>query len=107
MNVVIALVTVALLAAVVALISHPLRAARRDSALPSAELADLQSAREAKYREIRDAELDFATGKLSDADYAAIDATLRGDAVDILRRIDELGEGEPGGAGAGDAPVSS
>ncbi len=106
MSIAIAVVTVALLAAVIALISHPLRVARRDSGLQSAELADLEAAREAKYREIRDAELDFATGKLSEADYAAIDSTLRADAVDILRRIDELGEGVPEGAGGDDAPAS-
>ena len=30
--------------------------------------AELEAAREAKYREIRDAELDYRTGKLSDDD---------------------------------------
>jgi hypothetical protein len=91
-NVAIALVTVALLAAVISLISHPLRIARRGPTLQSTEIADLEAAREAKYREIRDAELDFATGKLSEADYAAIDGTLRAEAIEILRRLDELSE---------------
>jgi hypothetical protein len=95
MNLAIALVTLALLAAVITLISHPLRVARRDSAPQSAEMAELQAARDAKYREIRDAELDYATGKLSDADYAAVDGALRAEAIEILRRLDELGEGEP------------
>jgi len=89
-------VTVALLAAVITLISHPLRLARRGPALQSAELAELQAARDSKYREIRDAELDFATGKLSEDDYAAIEATLRGEAIEILRRLDELDEGDSG-----------
>jgi hypothetical protein len=40
--------------------------------------------KEAKYREIRDAELDHATGKLSDEDFAAVDAELRREAVEIL-----------------------
>jgi len=92
-NVVVALVTVALLAAVITIISHPLRIARRESDLPTAELADLQAAREAKLREIRDAELDFATGKLSEADYASIDGTLRADALDIVRRLDDIAAG--------------
>jgi len=105
-NVALALVTVALLAAVISLISHPLRSARRDSALESAELAELQAAREAKLREIRDAELDFATGKLSESDYAAIDAGLRSEAVEILRRLDELGAGASS-AGDGDDPGAS
>ncbi len=90
MNVAIALVTIALLAAVISLISHPLRTARRGSPLQSAEVAELEAAREAKYREIRDAELDFATGKLSEADYAAIDGALRAEAIEILQRLDEL-----------------
>ena len=34
-----------------------------------AELADLEAAKEAKYREIRDAELDQRTGKLSEEDH--------------------------------------
>ena len=91
----VAIVTIALLAAVITLISHPLRVARRESAGESAELAELRAAREAKYREIRDTELDYATGKLSDADYAAVDGTLRAEAVEILRRLDELQEGDP------------
>jgi hypothetical protein len=51
-------------------------------------LDELEAAREAKYREIRDAELDHQTGKLSDADYEALDRTLRGEAVEILRALD-------------------
>ena len=57
-------------------------AARRD---------DLEAAKEAKYREIRDAELDYRTGKLSEADWRALDRELRGEAMDLLRRLDELG----------------
>jgi hypothetical protein len=63
---------------------------------------DLESAREAKYREIRDAEMDFRTGKLSREDYEAIDVQLRAEALEILNRLqegdrqaeaDEAGEG--------------
>ena len=41
-------------------------------------------------REIRDTELDYKTGKLSDEDYRALDRTLRGEAIEILRRLDEV-----------------
>jgi cytochrome c-type biogenesis protein CcmF len=51
---------------------------------------DLEALKEAKYREIRDAELDHAAGKLSDEDYALLDAELRREAVDILDREDAL-----------------
>lgn len=51
---------------------------------------DLEAAREAKYREIRDSELDFRTGKLSDEDFAAIDAQLRAEAIAILDELERL-----------------
>jgi hypothetical protein len=51
---------------------------------------DLEAAREAKYREIRDAELDHQTGKLSDDDWRSLDRQLRAEAVDVLRELDEL-----------------
>ncbi len=79
-----------MLAVVVLLVSAPLRARRSGEAAESAELAELEAARDAKYREIRDAELDHRTGKLSDSDWRALDRTLRAEAVAILRRLDEL-----------------
>jgi len=51
---------------------------------------DLEAARDAKYREIRDAELDHQTGKLSDPDFQAIDSTLRAEAIELLRQLDAL-----------------
>lgn len=54
---------------------------RRRGALVRTE-ADAR--KEAKYREIRDAELDHAVGKLSDEDFAAVDAELRREALEIL-----------------------
>ena len=83
---------------VVLLVSAPLRRSRVQAAeaTQTAERAELEAARDAKYREIRDAELDHRTGKLSDADWRALDRTLRGEAVDILRRLDELPEPGPG-----------
>ncbi|MBA3864870.1 MAG: heme lyase CcmF/NrfE family subunit [Solirubrobacterales bacterium] len=63
---------------------------RRRGALVRTE-ADAQ--KEAKYREIRDAELDHASGKLSDHDFALLDAELRKEAVAILDRVDGNGNG--------------
>lgn len=51
----------------------------------------LDAAKEAKYREIRETELDFRTGKLSEDEWRAQDRELRAEAVDILKRLDELG----------------
>ena len=86
------------IAIVVLVVGAPLRRRGAEEAEESAELAELTAARDAKYREIRDAELDHRTGKLSDADWRAQDRALRAEAVDILRRLDELGlsrEGAP------------
>jgi len=81
------------LAAVVLYVSAPLRpggTAPRE-AVAEAERADLEAARDAKYAEIREAELDYRTGKLSEADWRAQDRALRGEAVEILHRLDALG----------------
>jgi hypothetical protein len=75
---------------VVWVVSGPLRSQGTEPAAESAERAELEAARDAKYREIRDAELDYRTGKLSEADWRALDRGLRAEAVDILRRLDEL-----------------
>jgi hypothetical protein len=84
------------LAGAVYLISAPLRALRRPagSDRSAADVAELEAARDAKYSEIRDAELDLRTGKLSDVDYEAIDAALRAEAVDILHRLDRARDSE-------------
>jgi hypothetical protein len=55
-----------------------------------AELADLEARKRAKYQQIRDAEADHASGKLSDADYERLDTELRAEAIDILKKIDRL-----------------
>ena len=57
--------------------------------------AELEAAKEAKYREIRDAELDHRMGKLSRADWRAVDRELRDEAIEILRRLDRLEEHGP------------
>ncbi len=96
MSAAVAIATLVVLGAVILLVSAPLRAARRPPESPSAaDRADLQAAREAKYREIRDAELDYRTGKLSQQDYALIDGTLRVEAVEILDRLAALGDDAP------------
>ena len=83
---------IALAGALIAL--WPSRRVRRHGAVAETEADALK---EAKYREIRDAELDHAAGKLSDEDYALLDAELRTEAVEILDRLDEKREKVPQG----------
>jgi flagellar biosynthesis/type III secretory pathway M-ring protein FliF/YscJ len=102
-----------LLVVVVVVVSAPLRAARaeREGRSPregraeapeeldpqaGAQRDELEAAREAKYREIRDSELDYRTGKLSQQDYQAIDFQLRAEALEILNRLERLGRGAGG-----------
>ncbi len=95
MNAVIVVLALVLLAAVIAVIAGPLRAsldhpASQTTADVSPRRGELEAARESKYREIRDAELDFRTGKLSADDYAAVDAALRAEALAILDQLEAL-----------------
>jgi hypothetical protein len=87
------LLVLAVVAIVLFVIAGPLRG-RAPAPVPdsshSAERADLEAAKEAKFREIRDAELDYRTGKLSRDDWRALDASLRAEAVEVLRRLDAL-----------------
>jgi hypothetical protein len=53
-------------------------------------IAEAEARKEAKYREIRDAELDRRQGKLSEADWQRQDAELRREAIEILKRLDRL-----------------
>ena len=88
------LVVLIVLAVVVLVVTSPLRPGRAQAAeaAEAAERDELEAEREAKYREIRDAEMDHRTGKLSEADWRALDRTLRAEAVEILRRLDALGD---------------
>jgi hypothetical protein len=58
--------------------------------------AALEAAKEAKYREIRDSELDYRMGKLSEEDWRAGDRELRAQAIEILRQLDALDGKQPG-----------
>ena len=87
------------LAAIVTLVVvGPLR--RPESALAPDEsrIEELEAAKEAKYREIRDAELDHRMGKLSEPDWRGLDRELRAEAIEILQALDRLEGRRPGEA---------
>ncbi len=125
MSVAVVLLTLLLLAAAIAVISRPLLAERDRNGVPNGAQPDrsdanrereentgrgagepteldvaarkeLEAAREAKYREIRDTELDYRTGKLSREDFDAVNATLRAEAVAILDRLSALEDASTG-----------
>jgi flagellar biosynthesis/type III secretory pathway M-ring protein FliF/YscJ len=93
------LIVLVVLAVVVFVVMAPLRRDRANgesaAAASSGTMAELEAEREAKYREIRDADLDHRTGKLSDADYEAVDGALRAEAVEIMHQIDRMSDEQP------------
>ncbi|MFI4989673.1 MAG: hypothetical protein ACHQHO_01990 [Solirubrobacterales bacterium] len=120
MELLVVLLACLLLAVVIAIVGAPLRAARdrelagehvssdEDPERQEAyERAQLESAREAKYREIRDAELDMRTGKLSQEDYEAVDGALRAEALELLDRLQALERDAGGDAQAPDGEAGS
>ncbi len=90
MDVAAALVILAVVCAVAWIISAPLRGGgEADGGEVADRVAELRARRDAKYREIRDAELDQQTGKLSEEDHRELDRQLRAQAAEILRELDE------------------
>ena len=86
------LLAVAIVVLVAWFVTEPLRGRRSEASEDptEAEIADLEARKEAKYRQIRDAEVDHASGKLSDEDFRRLDGELRREAVDILKKLDRL-----------------
>jgi len=75
-------------------VSAPLRrGASVPAATEDARAAELDARKQALYRQIRDAELDRAQGKLSEPDWRRLDSELRREAVEVLKRIDALDAG--------------
>ena len=91
------LLALVIVVVVVWFVAGPLRGPR-DGAASAAEpgedpvIAELEARKEAKYREIRDAELDRHQGKLSEADWRRQDAELRREAIEILKELDAARE---------------
>jgi hypothetical protein len=74
------------------LVAAPLRAPREQGERDD-EAAALEAARDDKLREIKEAELDLQTGKLSPADHEWVDRALRGEALALLRQLDAARRG--------------
>jgi hypothetical protein len=84
------LAVILLLALVAVVVLRPLLLGAGDDRGESADREDLEAAKEAKYREIRDAQLDLEMGKLSKDDHRAVDRQLRAEAIELLKRLDAL-----------------
>jgi flagellar biosynthesis/type III secretory pathway M-ring protein FliF/YscJ len=89
------LAVILLLALVAAVVVRPLVLGVREESGESVSHEELEAAKEAKYREIRDAQLDFEMGKVSKEDHRAVDRELRAEAIEILQRLDALEDKAP------------
>jgi hypothetical protein len=95
------LFAILIVALVAAWVTVPLRRQRgsMERGIENSRLAELEARKQAKYREIRDTELDHAQGKIGDEDFARQDAELRREAIEILKQLDrsngDAGEGPP------------
>ena len=86
------LLALAILALVAAFVTVPLRRRQEEGGLDPAvaDRAELEARKQVLYREIRDAEADHATGKLSKEDFTRLDRELRAEAIKVLKRLDRL-----------------
>jgi hypothetical protein len=91
-----ALAGLVLLALVAVVVGAPLRRRGEEERREAIRLEELRAAKEAKYREIRDAELDHRMGKLSEGDWRAVDGQLRAEAIEILDELEQLEGAEAG-----------
>jgi len=90
------LVLIAVILVVVAVfVTAPLRRAAgfADGEDEDPRIADLEARKQAKYREIRDAELDREAGKIDEQEWRRQDAELRREAIGLLKRLEELEAG--------------
>ena len=93
-----ALALLVLAGLVVLVVAGPLRRPESEAEPEEARIQELEAAKEAKYREIRDAELDHRMGKLSEPDWRGLDRELRAEAIEILQALDRLEGRRPGEA---------
>ena len=108
MSVIEPIIAIVILGLVVWFVGQPLRSrvAEQDDLRDEGRIADLRAARDAKYRQIRDLEMDYRTGKLSDEEWRSLDRELRGEAVEVLHELDQLVPPEQRDAAAPEPPAA-
>jgi parvulin-like peptidyl-prolyl isomerase len=82
------LIGVVILAALGFYISRPLVQSRRTATSDGADALSLEMQRESLYTQIKELDLDHATGKVNDEDYARLRADLVAQAAAVLKQLD-------------------
>jgi hypothetical protein len=83
------LLTIVMISTVVTFLAWPILKGV-DEKVVDAERAELEDAKQAKYREIKDAELEFKAGRMTEDQWHTTDQELRREAMLILAKIDTL-----------------
>ena len=88
-----------LIALVLVLIGYPIfvKPAEIAAVDEGDEYHRLLYARDAAYTALKDLEFDFKTGKIDDEDYHTLKAQFEGEAVGILKKIDDFEKKPKGG----------
>jgi hypothetical protein len=90
--------TIAMVSLVVTFLAWPIIKGV-DERVVDAERAELEDAKQAKYREIKDAELEFKAGRMTEDQWHQTDRELRREAMKILADIDTLHTKSPADSG--------
>ena len=72
-----------------AFVTRPFRSGWTVSGFEDPRVADLEARRDSKFREIKDAEVDLKSGKISQQDFDRVNPDLRAEAVEILEELDQ------------------
>lgn len=103
MDIIVAIIGLTMTVVVGAYIAQPLFARARVVPVPDSPREQLQAERDVLYSAIRDLDFDFQTGKLVEADYAAVREKYVARGIEILKQLDAL-EAERRQPGAGRKP---
>ena len=84
------LLTIVMISGVVTFLAWPILKGVDERVVDSVR-AELEDAKQAKYREIKDAELEHKAGRMTEEQWQLTDRELRREALQILAKIDTLG----------------
>ena len=82
------LIGIVILAGVVFFVSRPLLHAKRQTKVGAADASSLEAQREELYTQIKELDMDHATGTVNDEDYVPMRAALVAQAAAVLKQID-------------------
>ena len=86
---------IVILAGIALYVSRPLLQSKRVTKSSGADASALEAERESLYTQIKELDMDHATGKVNDEDYASQRAVFVAQAAEVLKQIDGLATATP------------